>query len=420
MKYTWLICLLVGTFVSCSKLQDPLEREKEEMKAFFDDSKLLVPYKGVKIALRVDYTDSSADNRRISRTALTTLSAISNLVTKDSIPTGISGALEFYRQLSQLYELKKEINGINEDELPTIYEQFGRAERKILASDASTSIVKRVFGRYTNSTEHFLLGSIWFVLPGSPSEIYTYEAAQINENDIVKADQRILASLLKALVCEQNQWHYTSEQSSMAYINYLEAHKTEVIEATAYLDSVPGADPQKRFYELRSLGYALRGYARQNSGRDAESREDFGHFIDDVDQSAVANKELCFMAAYACIGNDQAAKAEKFLKRIEVMNTCNEDDRQAVVALRAYIANRDEGSFQKYIDTFSFTRIAFNYLCSVTQKSGMMEQLGSNSAMRELRAIPGRMNTVYHQSQSMLNTDSLVSGAGSLVKKFFR
>ncbi|MCZ8283842.1 MAG: hypothetical protein O9353_00165, partial [Bacteroidia bacterium] len=84
MKHLFLVAAISVLSFSCSKHEDPIEREKREMKEFFDDSKLLVPYKGVKIALRVDYSDQSANNVKISETALKTLSTVSDLVTRDS------------------------------------------------------------------------------------------------------------------------------------------------------------------------------------------------------------------------------------------------------------------------------------------------------------------------------------------------
>lgn len=421
MKHAFLILVTAVLFLSCSKHEDPIEREKREMKEFFDDSKLLVPYKGVKIALRVDYSDQSANNMKISETAMKTLSTVSDLVTRDSMPQGISGMLEVYQQLKNLYELKKEINGINEDELPTIYKKISAIEQKLSASShVMGAIEKDVFGNYNNSTEHFLLGCIWFVLPGAPADIYIYEAAQVNEDEISKPDQHLFASLLKALVCEQKEWHYTSEKSSTEYIDYISAHRKEILEATAYLDSVPGADPEKRFYELRSMGYALRGYARYNSNREKEANEDFDHFVDDFDKSAVENKELCFLSAYLCIKNSKPEKAEKFLVKMEKMKEYNEHDEETVKELRAFIKDKNGKAFNKYFDTFSLTRIAFNYLYQVSRKSDMAKALNSNPKTQEMVAIPGRMNKAFNQSKEMLNTDSLMNGASGLVKKFFK
>lgn len=421
MKHFFLILVTAALAFSCSKNEDPIAREKREMKEFFDDSKLLVPYKGVKIALRVDYSDESAANVKVSKTAMNTLSAVSDLVTRDSMPQGLSGMLELYQQIKNLYELKKEINGINEDELPTIYQKISSIEQKMSSSPhVMGSIEKDVFGTYNNSTEHFLLGCIWFVLPGAPADIYVYEAAQVDENEISKPDQRIFASLLKALVCEQKEWHYTSEKSSTDYIDYLTAHKHDVLQATTYLDSVPGADPEKRFYELRSMGYALRGYARSKSDREKEANEDFDHFVDDFDKSTVENKELCFLSAYLCIKNSKPEKAEKFLAKMEKMKNYNEHDRETVEELRGFIKDKNGKKFNKYFDTFSLTRIAFHYLYQVSQKSDMAKQLKASPKTRELMAIPERMNKAYSQSQDMLNADSLVSGASGLVKKFFK
>jgi hypothetical protein len=420
MKHFFLFTVIAVLSVACSQQEDPIEREKKEMKAFFDDSKLLVPYKGVKIALRVDYNDQSANNVKISGTALKTLSTVSGLVMRDSLPQGISGMYDMYKQIKSLYALKKEINGINEDDLPTIYKKFSAIEKNLSGSSTMmASIEKAVFGNYNNSTEHFLLGCIWFILPGAPPDIYVYEAAQVNVDEISKPDLHIFASLLKALVCEQKEWHYTSEKSSTEYIDYLTAHKGEILDATTYLDSVPGTDPEKRFYELRSVGYALRGYARHNSDREKEANEDFDHFVDDFDKSAVENKELCFLSAYLCIKNSKPEKAETFLAKMEKMNAYDDYDKKTVEELRVFIKDKDGKDFNKYFDSFSLTRIAFNYLYQVSQKSDMAKQLKSNQQTKDMMALPGKMNQAFSQSGDVLNTDSLVSGAGSLVKRFF-
>lgn len=420
MKYLFLLFSLAVLNTSCSKHEDPLEREKREMKEFFDDSKLLVPYKGVKIALRVDYKDQSANNIKISETALKTLGTVSELVTRDSMPQGLEGMYQVYQQMKNLYELKKEINNINEDDLPTIYRKITSIEQGLSSSsDVMGSVERSVFGSYNNSTEHFLLGCIWFVLPGSPADIYVYEAAQVNADEISKPDQHAFASMLKALVCQQKGWYYSSEKSATEYIDYLGAHKQEILDATTYLDSVPGADPEKRFYELRSIGYALRGYALYKSDLEKEANEDFDRFVDDFDKSAVQNKELCFLSAYLCIKNSKAEKAEKFLAKMEKMDSYNERDQEMVKELRAFIKDKNGKEFNKYFDSFSLGRIAFNYLYQVSQKSDMAKQLKAHPKTKEMMAIPGRMNEALSQSENMLNTDSLVNGASSLLKKFF-
>ena len=62
-----LFLFLISAFVfSCSKKEDPIERERKEMLEFFNNSATLVAYKGVKIALRVDYTNKTPQNNKIS------------------------------------------------------------------------------------------------------------------------------------------------------------------------------------------------------------------------------------------------------------------------------------------------------------------------------------------------------------------
>lgn len=421
MKSLLLTACIALFVISCSKKEDPLEREKKEMKAFFDDSKLLVPYKGVKIALRVDYNDASAKNLQISKTGQETLSTISSFIVKDSAPEGLAGMYDMYQKVKGLYELKKEINGINEDELPTIYKKIATIEQGMSgSSNMAASIEKAVFGSYNNSTEHFLLGCIWFVLPAAPADIYVYEASQINVDEVSKPDQHVFASLLKALVCEQKEWHYTSEKSATEYIDYITAHQKEILDATSYMDSVPGADPGKRFYEMRSMGYALRGYARQKSDREKEANEDFDHFVDDFDKSSVQNKELCFLSAYLCIRNSKPEKAGNFLTKMEKMPGYNEHDKETVEELRAFIKDKNGKKFNTYFDTFSLSRIAFSYLYEVSSKSDMAKQLKNNATTKEVIAIPGKINQALNQSEKLLNTDSLLNNAGNLVKDFFK
>ncbi len=421
MKQFSLILCVVAICFSCSKKEDPYEREQKEMKIFFDDSKLLVPYKGVKIALRTDYTDESSKNLKIGKTGLKTLSTISSFLMRDSVPKGLISLHETYTQVKALYELKKEINAINEDELPTIFQKLSSIEQHMSHSSAlSSSIGTSVFGTYNNSTEHFLLGSIWFVLPSAPADIYIYEASQVNTDEITKPDMHLFASLLKAVVCEQKEWHYTSEKSSTEYIDYITAHKTEILKRTTYLDSLPGADSEKRFYELRSVGYALRGYARLKSDREKEANEDFDRFTDDFEKSDVQNKELCFLSSYLCIRNNKPEKAEVFLSKMEKMKNYNEHDRETVTDLREFIKDKKGKSFNNYFDTFSLSRIAFSYFYQLSVNSNMAKQLKTNQQTRQLVSIPEKVNNAINYSENLVNTDSLINNAGNLVKDFFK
>ncbi len=421
MKQIFLFIILVSLFFSCSKKEDPLERERKEMKEFFDNSELLVAYKGVKIALRVDYSDKSKQNVKISETGLKTFSAIATLLTTDTIALNLETAYTTYQQVKTLYELKKEINGINEDELPTILNRLSVIEQAFTNSSSfSTALQKDLFGTYNNSTEHFVLGSLWFITHGAPPDMYVYEAAQVNTDEITKADQHALACLLKALVCSEREWYYTSEKSSTDYIDYLTTHKKEVLEATYYLDSVPGADLEKRFYELRSLGYALRAYAKDKSGRAEEANKDYDLFVNDFEKADLNNKELCFFSAYICIKNSKNEQAEHFLKRMEQSKSYNDRDKQTVAELRNFMKEKNNEKFNKYFDSFSLSRIAFGYIYDLSVNSNMAKKLQSGTYSKKLVAMPQKVNTALNYSETLMNTDSLASKAKELVNGLFK
>lgn len=421
MKPFLFFALLISVSFSCSKKEDPIERERKEMLEFFNNSKTLVAYKGVKIALRVDYTNKNPQNAKISETGLKTLSTVANLLTKDTLELSVSGIYDTYKQVKGLYELKNEINKINEDDLPTIFSKLSSLE-KAFTKDGSLSraIEKDLFGNYNNSTEHFLLGSLWFVTPSAPSDIYVYEAAQIDNTKISKADQHLFACLLKALVCSEKGWYYTSEKSSASYIDYITANKKEVLASTAYLDSLPSANPEKRFYELRSLGYALRGYAKEKSDREDEANKDYDLFVDDFDKADIDNNELCFLSSYICIKNNKNDKAEMFLKKMENSKSYGAQDKEAVEELRAFIKNKDDKKFNKYFDNFSLSKIAFGYLYNLSVNSDMAKALNSNAHTKTLVSLPGKVNSVISYSETVLNSDSLVNTAGNFVKGLFK
>lgn len=413
--------LLASLLLSCSKKEDPIEKERKQMKEFFDNSKMLVAYKGVKIALRVDYTDPSKQNVKISQTGLKTLSTVAELLTKDTVDLSVSALYEGYQQVKQLYELKKEINAINEDELPTIFAKMGMLEESFTKSSSfSKAIEKDLFGKYTNSSEHFILGSLWFITPSAPADMYIYEAAQIDYSQIEKPDQHLFACLLKSLVCGEKEWYYTSEKNATHYIDYITSNKKAVLDATTYLDSIPGTDPEKRFYELRSLGYALRGYAKDKSDRADEANKDYELFVDDFDKADLKNKELCFFSSYICIKNSKNDKAERFLQKMEQSKDYNDHDKKTVAELREFIKNKDDKEFNKYLDNFSLSRIAFGYLYNVSVNSNMAKQLQSNKYSQKLVAMPGKVNSAINASSGILNTDSLVNNAASLVKGLFK
>lgn len=421
MKITAVIILLISLFFSCSKKEDPIEKERKQMKEFFDNSKILVAYKGVKIALRVDYTNKSQQNVKISETGLKTLSAIATLLTKDTIDLSVAGMYQSYQQVKALYELKSEINQINEDALPTIFSKLSSLEKAFSSSSSiSQALEKDIFGTYNNSTEHFILGSIWFITPSAPADIYVYEAAQIDNSQISKADQHIFACLLKALVCNERKWYYTSERSSTTYIDYITAHKKEVLESTTYLDSVPGADPEKRFYELRSLGYALRAYSKEKSDREDEANKDYDLFVDDFDKADIKNKELCFLSSYICIKNSKNDKAERFLQKMEQSKDYNERDKQTVAELREFIKDKDNKKFNEYFDNFSLSKIAFMYLHNLSVNSDMAKQLQANKYTKTLVTMPAKVNNAISYSETLLNTDSLTKSVEGLVKGLFK
>src|ERR1700741_2622527 len=100
LQKTFLFAISTMLIASCSwfSKEDPYEKEQKEIKKFMDDSKTLIPYKGVKIALRVDYSDTSEANKKISKTGLEALSAISALLMKDTLKIGLKDAFETYQK----------------------------------------------------------------------------------------------------------------------------------------------------------------------------------------------------------------------------------------------------------------------------------------------------------------------------------
>ncbi|MFL5754642.1 MAG: hypothetical protein ACJ76F_14610 [Bacteroidia bacterium] len=423
MKHVAILLSLTYFLSSCSWLskEDPYEREQKEIKKFIDNAKILVPYKGVKIALRVNYTDTSAANLKISRTGLEALGAIASLLTKDTVSMGMADLFASYQKFKSLYDLKDEINAIEEDSLPTIFSKVASLEKALSNSaEMSSAIEKSIFGSYNNSTEHFILGALWFVSRGAPPEMYVYETVKINNDKITKPDQRLFAGLLKSVVCMEKEWYYTSEKNSSEYIDYITAHKEEVKTATSYLDSVPGADPEKRFYELRSMGYAIRAYAEDKSDRGDEARKDYDRFTEDFDNADVKNKELCFLAAYICIKNSANERAESFLKKMEQSPGYTEKDKQTVADLRGFIKNKENKEFNKYFDTFSLSKIAFTYLYNVSVNSEMAKKLKEDKAGKQVMEMPAKVNNLANYSGSLMNTDSLANKAGNLVKDLFK
>lgn len=193
-----------------------------------------------------------------------------------------------------------------------------------------------------------------------------------------------------------------------------------MLESTRYLDSVPSADPESRFYELRSLGYALRAYAKEKSDREEEANKDYDLFVDDFSKADVDNKELSFLCSYICIRNSKPEKAEVFLKKMEQSKSYNTHDKKTVEELRAFMTNKNDKKFNKFFDHFSLSKIAFGYLYNLSVNSDMAKAMKTNSATQTLVSIPGKVNAVINYSEAALNTDSLASKAGNFVKGLFK
>jgi len=236
----------------------------------------------------------------------------------------------------------------------------------------------------------------------------------------MQSRSHLLAGLLRAVICAENKWFYTAEKDLNEYIDYASLHKNEVIAATAYLDSIPGTNPEQRFYELRSLGYVMRGYVKEKSDREDEAEEDYKKFTDDFEKADVRNKELSFFAAYTCIKNGDNERAERFLQRMEKSPGYGEDDKKTVAELRSFLKEKDGDKFNKYMDSFSLYKIVFSYLYGTARNSEMAKSLMKNERTRTLVEMPSKVNNVINYSGNIMNTDSLTSKAGSFVKNLFK
>ena len=164
----------------------------------------------------------------------------------------------------------------------------------------------------------------------------------------------------------------------------------------------------------------MRAHSKEKSDREDEANKDYDLFVDDFDKADIKNKEMCFLSSYICIKNSKNDKAERFLKKMEQSKNYNEKDKETVSELRAFIKNKDDKKFNKYFDNFSLSKIAFSYLYNLSVNSDMAKQLQANSYSKKLVTMPNKVNNVLNYSETLLNTDSLASSAGKLIKGLFK
>ncbi len=401
---------------SCSKAEDPLEKEKKLIDAYIAENNILVPYKGVKIALRTDYSNPSAVSKQVGEETTETLKQVSGFLLNSQDSKQIS-LMDAYNAYKGFNNLKENVSKIEEDELPTILNKLEQIEK---ATGSNTSIassaVTATLGEYNSNTEHFLLSAVWFVVPSAPRDFYIYETTKIDPSKINKPDVQMLSYLIKAFACQEKEWYYTSEYNTTGYINYLTNNKKAIIAATSYLDSTNTGDGEQRINEFLSVGYALRGYSKLKSDRKDEAVKDFDLCVQEIEKSGVSNNSVDLLACSICIYNDEFDKANSFVSKIEKRGNLSKDEQASLSELKGFIKNKDGEKFSKFFDSISLTKIAYHYFEGASSHTQIMD----NQNTKTIVELPKKVNSLLTEPQNLLNTDSIASKAKDLLNGLFK
>lgn len=429
------ILLLSG----CNREDENLARERREMEAFNQHLTTDI-YRCLKLSLRslpmeeeLDATNLSAkerekrirnQKRELPAVKLYSL-AFHILQAKTAGPEEEPGVLDYLIMAKEVVELRKMLNTLDEDEFPTILDNFALLGASVTGGDP-----KRPFHWYNNDTEHLLLGTIWMSYPGVPEELGVYEMTQLEPEKIIVPQMRLLAHALRSGFFYKQEWHYHAELEATHYLEMLDRNRKTL---TAYFDSalIPGTtveNEEQAYAQLHALGVALRGFIRMKIEKQNKALSDFQDFLTDAKVIGLDDEGVWLIGAYVAIQNGQWSEASTLLNKLAESEQFSKKEIQQIEALdkQVLVGSADESATETLVKTLAM-HIVVGYLEETLLNAKWQQEIrntevgdafigGMETLDQEIEAITANFDGDQLTQEAKEFTEEATEKVGGLMK----
>ena len=402
-KYrTTTIVVALALIASCggSCCQDPLARERKELRETLESSSLIV-YRSIKVVLRgipldvgnlIDLTDDELKARLATKkTMLDPYSLLMGV----RIARSMQGKGEPFKLglkegivlAASLSAMKKRLRTIDEDDLPTVFE--------ILTNVFAQKAIRPNY--YTPALEHVILSVAWAAGKGPPEFTY-YEITQARPTAKDHALPRLFVHLFKGALFLKREWPHMAELEFTAYLETCKSNAASVAELL-------GEDART----ASIVGYVGRGIVRQDIGKDEESLADFDMALAEYKRIGRKDELYAAIGLYVSLKRNKNDEALNYIRVLEEQKL-SESDRRLVAQAKSYVLERENGkALNSVFDKIFLGKLVLQKVILLIHQSKYYRDLEASEEGRQIIGAPEKLEEVYQTIQDKTGVSKLKS-----------
>ena len=399
-----------------------LEKEQAKLKKQLEE-KEIIAYKTAKVLLRslplrtpIDSTKinefslSQTDSRmaKISKIDAIVQFLLSNVVYENSNSIDIEQMMKIY---SEFNNLRKELSGINEDELPTVLEVF----TGILKTKKSNELDSVwTLSNWNSPIEHSVLALMIDKAKLSPG-FSLYETSLIAGDKMSNNSFKILSLLLKSIVFSDHEYLYLSQKELNTLIELLETNKIKLGEnndllfgknSISFFTQKPINSVETIQTEIHAITYALRGYVRMKMDtkvKDKQADADFEVVVQDLEKLSVENELKWSLKSYLMIKKGDKEKALPELEKLLKSPMMGEKEQKAIKLMIELLKKDDKEGALKLSSKIGIITIMYKYIQNYASKTEFVKTLQTSTAYQKMMVVPNKIEQLRKASSNSID-----------------
>ncbi len=413
-------------FPACKK-EDPLEREKRELKEALESDAVL-PYKALKAGLRslppqamaapgdlsgvgranlIREAKPDLDAQEIYLLTYHLLATASQM--KDTMrPMSVT---EYIAVGAEIAALREKLKEIDEDKYPTVLENISRFVDPLSGNQFIPE-------GYNASYEHLLLALIWMGTPSMPKPVSLYELSHSAPENIKEPDIRLFSYLLRAISFLTNKWPLLSEVESTGYLECLDDNRDFLVKKYPQ-PLFPGAKvsgEEAAYRQCHAVGVLIRAMARLETDKTA-AIEDLESFVEDAEAIGLDNELVWFAGALAGIEKEDEEKADLYLSKLERSKILTEDEKAMIKETRQYLKDRDkESAFVKISDGAFVAKMGIHLGTEVLKQEARYGNMENSKHGKTFISLSGSIEEAHGAISKYLNPGDLIDKGKELLE----
>lgn len=432
MKHFALALLLLSAtvFASCgSEIEDPLERDRAEMQETANGY-LASVYKALKVTIRSAPATASMDSAAIEQWItehpddnFSKVVHVRQTVVNVISSMGLGGqsqslsAADYAEMMTELKDLKEVLKDVDEDDFPTLLENFAYV---MSALSRGTADYSSLASAWTTSEEHLVLGATMEISPGLPSAFKVYELSRINPDDLPATETRPIALMFRSIVWMQEDWLYLAEEDINSAIEM--TSPGSAIRITSQVNFFPGANvsnEEDMKKELHSVCMLLRGFYRFRMDDEAKNEaafDDFDAFLEDASSLGVNNELTQSIDAIVAVQNEDADRAVQALTQLSNSNMLGANEKESIQEAIAFLNDRDaESAMNAITDKVFIGKLVVGYAGGYLKTTSWYRDLQASAPGQRLLQFPQKVEAEYNKFGQYLDVGAWTEKGGELI-----